>query len=229
MISRRDVSIIIPVYKPKEEIFGKVKKYLKENARGVEIIQVDGEGGLAKTYNKGIKKAKGEIVITLHQDCIPLEKDSVDKLIKPFEHKNVVMTYSKIRDYESKREYIPFIPDGKFNAFRKSALKKIGFFDEKTFFTGGEDVDIYFKLKKLGKIVLVNTKIMHEHPKYLGNKTIEKRKQNGSINGTLFRKYGFRFPLGFKSLAYSFIHPFTYGKEFCKAFFSGKQKYRRKE
>lgn len=223
-------SIIIPEYKPNKIILDKIKGYLQKNINNeFEILEIEGSNGLAATYNQGIKKSKGEILITLHQDCIPLEEDSLKKIVEPFKNKKIVMTYSKIVDYDSKKTYIPFIPDGKFNAFRKSALEKVKMFDERTFFTGGEDIDIYFKLKKIGKIILVNTKIFHDHPNYKGNKTLEKKKQNGSINGVLVRKYGIEFPLWWKSIIYAMINPLSYGKEFLKAFISGKQKYRRKE
>ncbi len=185
--------------------------------------------GLAKAYNDGIKKAKGEIVITIHQDCIPLEKDSIQKLIAPFEDSDVVLTYSWVMEEDIKQKYYPFVADGKFTAYRKSALEEIGYFDENTFFTGGEDVDIWLKLGKIGKIVKVNTGITHIHQGYLGNKTLEKRKQNGNINGALFRIWGIRNPKWLKAIVMSLRYPTTYGKYFIKAFLSGKQEYRRKE
>jgi len=226
---KQKVSIIIPKYKPKKEIFSKLKKYLQENAKGIEIIELEGIKGLANTYNEGIEKAKGDIVITIHQDCIPLEKNSIQKLIQPFENKEIIMSYSWILDDETKRKYFPLPPDGKFVAYRKKALEKVGMFDEKNFFTGGEDVDIWLKLKKIGKIAKVNTGIIHIHPGYLGNKTLEKRKQNGNINGALFRIWGIKNPKWFKALIMCLIHPASYGKYFVKAFFSGKQEYRREE
>ncbi len=228
-MNNKKISIIIPIYKPKKEVFDKLKKYLKENAKGIEVIESDGSGGLANAYNKGIKKAKGEIIITIHQDCIPLEKDAIIKIIEPFKNSKVVMTYSKIVDYDSRKKYIPFIPDGKFVGYRKNSLEKVGLFDEKTFFTGGEDVDIYFKLKKIGKIILCDTVVFHEHPKYRRLRTVEKRKQSGNLNGVLFRKYGFKFSRGIMGIFFSFRYPFSYGKYFLKGFISGKQNYRRKD
>ncbi len=229
MKNRKEISIIIPLYKPKKEIYSRLKDYLKQNAEGIEIIEIQGTKGLSNAYNEGIKKSKGDIIITLHQDCIPLEKDSIKKLIKPFKNKEVVLTYSWIMEEDVRKKYYPFAPDGKFNAFRKSILEKVGFFDEKTFFTGGEDVDLWLKLKKRGKIIKVNTGLLHMHPNYKGNKTIEKKKQNGSINGALFRRWGIKNPKWFKALILCFMYPFSYGKEFWKAFFKGKQEYRRKE
>jgi len=223
------VSIIIPKYKTNKEIFAKLKKYLHENIKDIEIIEIEGLNGLANAYNLGIKKAKGDIIITIHQDCIPLENHSIQKLIKPFENKKVVMAYSWILDDETKKQYFPLPPDGKFVAYRKKALEKCGLFDEKTFFTGGEDVDIWLKLKKTGKITKVNTGIRHIHQGYLGNKTLEKIKQNGSINGALFRVWGIKNPKWFKALVMCLRYPTSYGKYFVKAFYYRKQEYRRQE
>ena len=220
-------SIIIPKYKPNKEIFSKLKRYLKENAKGIEVIEIEGTKGLANAYNEGIKKAKGDIVITIHQDCIPLEKDAIKKLMAPFENKQVVLTYSWVMEEDIKEKYYPFVPDGKFTAFRKSALKKVGLFDEKTFLTGGEDVDVWLKLKKLGKMIKINTGLLHIHPNYKGNKTLEKRNQNGSINGTLFRVWGTKNPKWLRALVMCLRYPASYGKNFIKAFFSGRQEYRR--
>lgn len=223
------VSIIIPYYNPKEEIFDKLNEYLKKNAKGIEIIKIEGVHGLAHTYNEGIKKANGDLIITLHQDCIPLEKDSIKKLIAPFKNKEAVLSYSWVMEEDKKEKYYPEAPDGKFTAYRKSALERVGLFDEKIFFTGGEDVDLWLKLKKIGKIVKVNTGLLHIHQNYKGNKTLEKRKQNGSINGTLFRIWGFKNPKWLKALIMCLIHPSSYGINFIKAFIKGKQEYRRND
>ena len=228
-MKKNNISIVIPKYKPNKEIFKKLKIYLKENAKGCEIIEIPGLNGLANAYNKGIKKSKGEIIITLHQDCIPLEKNSLKKLVKPFEDKKVVISCSWILEKGERKKYYPFIPDGKFTAYRKSSLKKVGLFDAKKFFVGGEDVDIYLKLKNSGKFIRVETGVLHVHPGYKTKKSLEKIKQNGNINGALFRVWGFKYPKWFKAIILTVIYPKTYGKEFLKAFFRGKQTYRRVE
>lgn len=226
---KEKVSIVLPKYKPNRKLLNNLRRYLKKHALGCEIVEIEGVDGLANAYNQGIKKAKGEIIITIHQDCLPLEKDSIKKLIKPFENPKVVMTFSWIKDCETNRKYSPLPPDGKFVAFRKKILEEVGLFDEKIFFTGGEDVDIWLKLKKKGEIIRVETEIAHFHPGYLGNKTLEKRRQNGSINGALFRIWGFKNPKVFKSLIACVVYPRSYGGYFFRAFFRGKQEYRRKE
>ena len=225
------VSIIIPLYNPKKQLLEKIIKEIKcqKGKLQFEVIKIKGDRGLANAYNQGIRKSKGEIIITLHQDCMPLEKNSITKLINPFRDEKVVLVYSWVMEKDEKRKYYPFAPDGKFTAFRKSALEEVGLFNEIVFFTGGEDVDMWLKLKKIGKIVRVKTGILHIHPNYKGNKTIEKRRQNGSINGALTKIWGIRNPKWFKSILLCFIFPFSYGKEYIKAYISGKQTYRRKE
>jgi hypothetical protein len=226
------VILICPIYKPNIKLLNNLKNKLnKQDLRELSLqkLFIDGTKGLARTYNFGVKKSKGEIIITIHQDCIPKEKDFIKKLVKPFEEESVVITTAKIRDYETKKEYFPFPPDGKAAAYRKEILKKVGFFDDKTFLTGGEDVDIYLRMRRFGKVKNVNTLVEHVHPGYFGNITIEKRKQNGSINGCLFRKWGIKNPFWWKAIIMCFLHPFSYGKEFLLAFFTKKQTYRRKD
>jgi GT2 family glycosyltransferase len=224
-MKKTNTTIIIPKYKPNKEIFNLLRKYLKKNAKGFEIIEVDGSGGIAKAQNIGIKKASGEIIILLHQDCIPMEKNGIKKLIEPFKNPQAVLSYGWVMEEDIKKKYYPFPPDGKFTAYKKSALHDVGYFDEKTFLAGGEDVDVWLKLKKLGKIIKVNTGLLHIHPNYRGNKTPQKKRQSASINGTLFRIWGIKNPKWFKAILMSLMHPFSYGKHFINAFLKGKQDY----
>ena len=57
---------------------------------------------------------------------------------------------------------------GKFNYVNKKLFLEAGGFDEKNFNAdiGGEDVDLAIKLKKLGKVVETNARVIHLH--YLG-------------------------------------------------------------
>lgn len=227
----KKISIIIPAHNPNPVLLKKLQGYLKENInpKTTEVLLIDGKNGLANAYNNGIKQSKGEIIITIHSDCLPLEKDSLDKMIKPFqEDPSVVMTYPWILDKETNRKYYPIPPDGKLNAFRKKALERVGLFREDIYLTGGEDFDIYLRLKKIGKLAQVETGFLHDHPGYFGNLTLEKQKQNGSINGALFRIWGFQNPKWFKSFLMCFRYPLSYGKYFIKAFIRKKQDYRRK-
>ena len=70
--------------------------------------------------------------------------------------------------------------NGKFDCVRKNIFLKVGGFDDDHFGDdigiGGEDADLYLRLKEQGNVVLSNARIIHLH--YLGShyKLAEKKK-----------------------------------------------------
>lgn len=198
-----DVSIIIPVFKPDKDLLEKVLDGVKEQDYNgkIEIIKVDKRGGLADQLNWGIKKAKTEIVVTLHQDCIPASKDWLKKLVAPLKNKEIVASSSRVvllnsfwkkfdtisKLLSAKEEGVLFtVLDEKGSAYRKSALIKAGLFDSKNFRTAGEDCDMCLKLEKIGKIATPNTKIIHWHYSK-GRKRLKKELQYANGFGAYVR------------------------------------------
>lgn len=228
-MTKIDVSIIVPVYKPNKKILDDLRKIIskQKTSFSFETLFIDGKNGLANTYNEGIKKSKGKIIVMLHQDCLPKDLYWLEKVIKPFENPGIVISSAYIIDWETNKKYFPFPPDGKSTAYLKQTLAMVGNFDAKTYFTGGEDVDLYLKMMKHGKLAKADTFVTHFHKGYLGNKTVEKRKQNGSINGCLVRIWGIKNPFWWKAIIMSIKYPTTYGKQFIRAFINKKQDYRR--
>jgi len=161
--------------------------------------------GLAKSYNEGINYSSGDLIVTLHQDVV-LTDNSLKKLIAPFWDDEVVASsHTVIHPMEIWEDYNFWQKcffsrlagknfsgiDGKFDCFRKEALMKVGLFDEKHFRSAGEDADIVFRLKKIGKIVDSKAKIIHLHRvsddfSYLD--IIFKQKQYSESRGVLLRK-----------------------------------------
>lgn len=161
-----------------------IKKFL-EGKLEFKLIENESRLGLAKSYNRGIRIAKGDLIVTLHQDII-LKDDSLEKLVAPFSDdqvaaaSHIVIHPLEIWDKYNFWQKCFFARlagrnfsgiDGKFDCFRKSALQKAGLFDEVHFRTAGEDGDMVFRLKKIGKIVSTEAKIVHLHkidPKFSG-------------------------------------------------------------
>lgn len=177
--------------------------------KGVEVklIQHDKAQGLSASYNDGIIKSSGDLVVTLHSDII-LKPTSLEQLIAPFSNPNsseIVATYHLVdHPYEIWQKYNFWQKcffsrlvgkkfyglDGKFDCFRKAAVEKVGYFDARRFKNAGEDGDMVYKLKKLGKIVKTDAEILHIHsmdPKFSYKNIILKQKQYSESQGILLR------------------------------------------
>lgn len=51
----------------------------------LKLVRNESNLGLAKSLNIGIRASSGEIIITLHDDCILLSDDWITKMVKTFE------------------------------------------------------------------------------------------------------------------------------------------------
>jgi GT2 family glycosyltransferase len=183
------------------------------------LIENEKQKGLAAAYNKGIRAAKGNLIVTLHQDVV-LEKDSLEKLVEPFGEEQVAAaTHRVAHPMEIWNKYNFWQKcffarqagktqsgiDGKFDCFRKSALEKTGLFDEIRFRTAGEDGDMVYKIGKIGKIVFTKATIVHLHkidPRFSWKDIVYKQAQYSEAKGVLFRRGRIR---GTKQLAKTFF------------------------
>lgn len=222
-----NVSIIIPIYKPDRSMLDHIISSIKDqNFSGdIEIIEVEKEWGLAKQLNYGIQLSKYSIVVSVHQDCIPVSNNWLSSLIKPLENPNVVACTSDVKDIETNKLYTPKL-DEKGCAYRKSALEKVGYFNETIFLNSGEDMDLYMKLKKIGIIEYPHSIVEHYHPGYLSAKGYKKL-QNANTNGCLFRVYGLTLPGWWKGCILANIFNWNYFYWYWRGFLLKKQDFKR--
>jgi len=230
------VTVIIPIYKGESTIEQTFNSLLLQSKKFSElIILIDGSPdnseeiisdfikrnkvkncrlkihkkplGLSATYNEGIRLAKSDFIVTLHQDVI-LFKKSLELLCSPFEKddpKIVASTHIVLHPIKIWQKYnfwqkVFFSRlvnkkfsgiDGKFDCFRKDTLLKVGLFDQKNFRTAGEDGDIVYKLKQIGKIVETKAEIIHIHQasgKFSLGDIITKQAQYSEAQGALLRR-----------------------------------------
>ena len=173
-MNKKNVSVVIPVYKPEKEIFNRLKRVLKNQTIPVEIIE-KWNNTEAVSMNLGIKEAKGDIIVILAQDCVPADKNYIEKIIKPLENPDVSAVVSDLLLEKKYWEKRPFfirmfsIHDLKIKkprmnlsscAYRKKDLEKIGLINEKV---SAIDLDFVFKIKKIGKIERGNVIVYHLH------------------------------------------------------------------
>lgn len=186
---------------------GLVEDFLIQKSVAYKIINHQTNKGLAASYNTGIKAAQGEIMVLVHQD-VELYDKALKNLIAPFEDEKVIGVYHyTFQPFEVWQKYNFWQKyffcrwvgkkiyglNGKFDAFRKSALAEIGLFDAKNFHSAGEDGDILIRLKNRGKIVKSQAGILHLHderPDFSIFDIIKKQAQLSEAQGALYRKHG---------------------------------------
>lgn len=202
MVKTPKVSIVIPVYKPDKDVFKKLKDALKKQTIKTEVIE-NWNMPEAKSMNTGIKKAKGEIVVTLAQDCVPTNNYWLEKLIKPLENKEIIATVSDLHLPKKYWKKYPFLTriltlnerniqhpgmDARACAYRKKDLIKAGMFNEDPN-TIAIEKNLCVNLKKMGKIFYPNCAVYHLHP--LNNKRkIQLIKNYAEGNGKTIKIYG---------------------------------------
>jgi len=221
-----NISIIIPLYKPNKELLSKIKRTIKrQNYLGkLEIIEIDESLGLAASLNLGIRKAKYPVIVSLHQDCVPISDNWLKKLVEPLKNENVVAVASDVYDVENKMTYTPFL-DEKGCAYKKKCLMEVGLFDDKTFLNSGEDMDMYMKLKDLGRIEYPRCKVAHYHKGFLIKKSRYKKLQNANTYGCLFRIYGFRLKNWWKPFLLANPFNILYSYWFWRGFITKRQRF----
>ncbi len=183
------ISIIMPTFNEERNIEGAIQSVsaLKGN---FELIVVDGgssdktreiagkytaviassDKGRAKQMNEGARRAKGDILLFLHADCrlSPHALNEIERSLNG--NKEVVggafqfhldddsLSFRFLSFFSNVRARIVKTYTGDFGLFmRRSAFEKIGGFSEIELM---EDVDICKRLRKEGKLVQANTKIV---------------------------------------------------------------------
>lgn len=198
---RHNVSVVIPIYKPEEKVLNKVREMLNKQTIKVEIIE-NWNMPEAKSMNTGIKKAKGEIIITLAQDCVPIGEKWVENLIKPLEDKKIVVSISDLilpKWYWKKYPLIARIltarelgirgtgMDCRACAYRKRDLIKVGLFNEDPNVVA-IDADLCSKFRKIGEIINSKCNVFHLHP-LTNSKEIKLLYNYAEGSGKLIRRY----------------------------------------
>lgn len=211
-----DISIVVPNYngeKLLEKSLPKLLEILKNYKDGeTEIIIIDDAStdksvdllkkydveisindknlGFSSTVNRGVKKAKGEIVILLNTDVFP-EKDFLNPLLKHFNDPKVFAVGCMDKSIEGDRAVLrgrglgewkrgflihrrgevdktnTLWVSGGSGAFRKSIWEKLGGLNELYNPFYWEDIDLSYRALKSDYKVLFEPKsiVIHEHEK----------------------------------------------------------------
>ncbi|MEK6913317.1 MAG: glycosyltransferase [Nanoarchaeota archaeon] len=199
------VSIVIPLYKPELEVLKKLRNSLKKQTIKAEVIE-NWNMPEARSMNTGIKKASGEIIVTLAQDCIPENEFWLEKLIKPLKDKKVIVTISDLHLPEKYWKTYSFLTrlftlsdrndktpgfDARACAYRKKDLIKAGLFDENPKVIG-IDLELGVKLQKIGEFKRANVRVFHLHKLNSFKEVIRKTHFYSEANGKAIKQLGLK-------------------------------------
>lgn len=147
----------------------------------VRLIRHTHNRGLAASRNTAIKNMKAEFIASLDADCIP-EHNWLKQLMHRFHSSKgagvggrLLETYPStifdmwravhMRQYWEHKTTHPRFLFGSNTVFRKEAITKVGYYDER-FTNNYEDVDICYRLKKKGYTLAYEPKAVAHHLKH---------------------------------------------------------------
>ena len=184
---------------------------------GARVITNKKNLGIARSLNVGVKAAKGDVIITLHADAEMVNKDWISNITTTLlENENIgAVTGNRIPKFSGKPNaiekvhlyfggaYIPSKPTKvseinwlptRCDAFRKEALKKVGYFNKRLKISG-DCIDISTRLKKKGYKLLIDpkskTRINLSSQQNRLKKILKKRINFGKVVPYLLLEHGF--------------------------------------
>ena len=185
------------------------RKTLQSSGHTYLLVEHERSEGLACSYNDGIRRASGELIVTMHCDVVLQGEKALGQLVAPLrKNRDVVLAYHCVDHPRSVWETYNFWQkcffarqvgrrqsgmDGKFDCLRKSALEEVGLFDGETFRRAGEDGDVFRKLAAKGETVKTDSAILHLHsldPDFRMSNIIYKHAQYAESQGAILRRYG---------------------------------------
>ncbi len=193
------VSVIVPVYNGEKLIGPLLESLLRQDYPDYEIIVSDdgstdrtreivgrypvrfitgSHGGISMTRNRGIKAARGEIILSIDSDLV-IETEVIEPMIAPLQDPGVgvTMAWWEIANPESlvasliHKTYEYFTRDlVEFNffwsyciAFRREIVDEIGDFNPHPYYNYVEDVDLAYRVRRAGYRILFLRDVVVRH------------------------------------------------------------------
>lgn len=194
----KTVNVIIPTTRPKQ-VEKTVRSIQAQACPNLEIIKVQAKGlKPAQARNRGAKKAKGEILLFLDDDCQAQRgwlKENLEVLREP----KIGAVGGKIQG-KSRKYFAQVLDFSNFTfvqgnqrrelplcsasfGIKRSVFEKVGGFDENLII--GEDVDLSFRLNKIGLKTIAEPKIKvwHDHRRQSLKAVWQYQYNNGRVKG----------------------------------------------
>lgn len=151
---------------------------LPEDSGSMKVVQSRGRRAFAELVNNGMRAAKGTIKVLLKPECMPAGREWLHQMVAPFEDESVGVVVSQCRIEEKKRmglyeclidsvasaemtnpEDEPVareLVSHRCDAYRASMLAELGYFEDESYASPGEAVDISVKIAEAGYSVVLS-------------------------------------------------------------------------
>lgn len=205
----------------------------------LKVIRNEKNSGFSSTVNRGVKAAKGDIIILLNTDVIP-EKGFLEPLLKHFQDEKIFAVGCMDKSIEDGKTILRgrgvgswkkgfFVHsrgevnrtntlwvNGGSGAFRKSIWNKLGGFNSLYNPFYWEDIDLSYRALKSGYKILFEPRsiVIHEHEKGI----IKKKFSSGQVKNIAYRNQFIFIWKNATDLDLQFLHLFWLFYYFIKAF-----------
>lgn len=147
----------------------------------IRLIRRRATGSVASSLNMAARVAKSNHIVTMHSDSVLPTKQDLARLIEPFrKDENVIATYSIVLhprsvwmkyNFWEKCHFARSVDRpihamlGKFDCIDRRVFLKLSGYDENNFVLGADasDANMFYRLRKEGKVVPTNAKVIHLH------------------------------------------------------------------
>lgn len=194
-----------------------IEKFSTRNkSLNIKIIKKEKNTGQSNSFNMGVKRAKSNHVILMQADGVLPSKLELKKIMAPALKESNIAACSEITlmpkyvwnkyNFWEKCMFSGSVNramrgfNSKFDYVNRQTYLKAGGYDEVNFNSGvgGEDADFTMRIKKIGRVVETNARVVHLH--YIGDNYsikdwILNRKLFGRTYGRIIRMHGFNLPI----------------------------------
>ena len=154
-----------------------INHFTQASRFNLHIIKNRKPTGLSAKYNRAINLTKTSLIIIMHADIVIQSGKAIENYYEIMKNKNNVASISKIKhnfedwkkftfwekcEFDRSLNFQRHFLAAKFDIYRVSALKKVGKFDEKTYYAGGEDANLWLKLSAIGNVVKSENIYVHK-------------------------------------------------------------------
>lgn len=208
----------------------------------LKIIKNKKNLGFSSTVNRGVKEARGEIIILLNTDVVP-EKNFLDPLMRHFLDPNIFAVGCMDKSIEDNKVILrgrgigrwekgflvhkrgevdktdTLWVNGGSGAFRKSIWDRLGGFNQLYSPFYWEDIDLSYRAQKMGYRILFEPEsvVVHEHAKGV----IKKRFSKSKIKTIAYRNQFIFVWLNITDLDLQFQHIFWLPYHLLRALING--------